>query len=44
MKWIRHLELEAVVQRCSVKWCSLKFRKIHWKTPVSEFQALGSDP
>ena len=27
---------EVVVQRCSVKRCSYKFRKIHRKTPVSE--------
>ena len=27
---------EAVVWRCSVKKCSLKFRKIHRKTAVSE--------
>ena len=28
---------EAVVQRFSVKSCSQKFRKIHWKAPVPEY-------
>ena len=27
---------EAVVQRCSVRWCPYKIRKIHRKTPVLE--------
>ena len=30
------IQLEAAVQRCSVKKVFLEIRKIHWKTPVPE--------
>ena len=36
LKDVLALTLEAVTQRCSIKRCSLKFRKIHRKTPVPE--------
>ena len=35
--------IEAIVQRCSVKRCSYKFRKIHRKTPVPQSEENTSD-
>ena len=41
-KW-KMASTETVVQRCSIKKCSQKFRKIHSKTPVPESQVFSCE-